>query len=353
MYEAMTYEVILQRMLDKVPDTFDKREGSVIYDALSPAAVELAIAYIQFDMILNESFGDTASREYLIRRAKERGLEPEPATNAILKGEFTPTTLNMLNARFSLNQLNYVVTELISAGVYKVKCETEGIVGNQNMGDLIPIDYIEGLETSKLTEVLIPGEDEESTDSLRERYFTSFDEKGYGGNIQDYLDKTNAISGVGSTKVTPLWNGGGTVKLTILNSDYSKASSTLVETVQNKIDPTPTGEGYGIAPIGHTVTVDTVDNVTINVVATFTFDTGYTWATVSAQAAQKLADYMLELRKDWANQSILIVRIAQLETRLLAIEGIIDVSGTSINGAASNLQLTAYQVPVEGTITSQ
>lgn len=353
MYEDMTYEVILQRMLDRVSDTFDKREGSVIYDALSPAAVELALAYIQFDMILNESFGDTASREYLIRRAAERGIEPEPATNAILKGEFTPTTLDMLNTRFSLNQLNYVVIELISAGVYKVKCETVGTEGNQYLGDMIPIDYIEGLESAQLTEVLIPGEDEEETEALRGRYFTSFDEKGYGGNRQDYLDKTNALAGVGSTKITPLWNGGGTVKLTILDSNYDRASNTLVAFVQNAIDPTPQGEGYGMAPIGHTVTVDTVENVTVKVAATFTFDTGYTWQQLQTQAAEKLAEYLLELREDWADQSVLIVRIAQLETRFLSIEGIIDVSGTSINDEASNLQLPAYQVPVEGTITSE
>ena len=41
MYEEVTYESILERMLEKVPDNMDKREGSIIYDALAPAAVEL------------------------------------------------------------------------------------------------------------------------------------------------------------------------------------------------------------------------------------------------------------------------------------------------------------------------
>ena len=43
MYESMTYEVILQRMLERVREKYpdlDTREGSVIYDALAPAAVE-------------------------------------------------------------------------------------------------------------------------------------------------------------------------------------------------------------------------------------------------------------------------------------------------------------------------
>ena len=42
MYEDMTYEHILQGMLNRVPDDIDKREGSVIYDALAPAAYFLA-----------------------------------------------------------------------------------------------------------------------------------------------------------------------------------------------------------------------------------------------------------------------------------------------------------------------
>ena len=59
---------------------------------------------------------------------------------------------------------------------------------------------------------------------MRQRYFDSFDSKAYGGNVDDYLNKTNSLPGVGSTKVTPVWNGGGTVLLTILNSEYGKAS---------------------------------------------------------------------------------------------------------------------------------
>jgi len=352
MYENMTYEVILQRMLDRVPDTLNKREGSIIYDALAPAAVELTLAYMQFDMILNEAFGDTASREYLIRRAKERGLEPEPATHAILKGEFTPSNIDVLNKRFNLGSLNYVVTELISPGVYKVQCETAGTIGNQSLDDIIPIDYIEGLETARLTEVLIPGEDEEDTEAFRQRYFASFSEKSYGGNITDYLTKTNSLPGVGSTKVTPLWDGGGTVKLTILDSSFNKATPTLIDFVQNAIDPSPQGEGWGIAPIGHIVTVDTVEEVTVDIAATITFDTGYSWAALQAQAIATLEEYMLELRQDWASQGNLIVRIAQIETRLLAIEGILDISGTTINGVASNLTLSTYQIPVLGSVTA-
>lgn len=50
-------------------------------------------------------------------------------------------------------------------------------------------------------------------------------------------------------KVIPVFNGGGTVKLIITDSNYSIASNTLVEKVQNDICPGMSNGGMGLAPI--------------------------------------------------------------------------------------------------------
>ena len=47
MYEQYKAEFLLERMLSRVDDKIDKREGSVIYDALAPASVEADIYYIK------------------------------------------------------------------------------------------------------------------------------------------------------------------------------------------------------------------------------------------------------------------------------------------------------------------
>lgn len=353
MYENVTYEDILQRMLDRIPDSMDKREGSIIYDALAPAAVELQLMYIEFDIILTETFADTASREYLIRRAAERGVVPEPATHAILKGEFTPTTLNIpIGSRFSCEKLNYTVVEKIADGQYKLECEEIGETGNSQFGQMIPVNYIEGLETCYLTELLIPGEDEEETESIRTRYFDTFDTKPFGGNKKDYIQKTNSIPGVGSTKVTPIWNGGGTVLLTILDSNFNAASEALIETVQQEIDPTQDGQGLGIAPIDHIVTVNTAQEVPVNVSTSLSFDEGYSFASLKTTITDVISAYLKEVRTDWANYSQSIVRISQIETRLLSITGVVDIANTKINGAASSLTLGTYEIPVIGGVTN-
>lgn len=45
MYDV-TYREILERMLERVSDKFDKREGSVIFDTHSPTAIELELLYV-------------------------------------------------------------------------------------------------------------------------------------------------------------------------------------------------------------------------------------------------------------------------------------------------------------------
>ena len=171
MYENVTYESILERMLARVPDKFDKREGSVIWDTHSPTAIELQILYIELDTILKEAYGDTASREFLVLRCRERGIYPAQASHAVLRGIFTPADIDVAGQRFNIGNLNYVVVGKATDGKggYEVRCEAAGSIGNQFLGSMVPIEYIRGLQTAELTEILIPGEEEEETESLRQR----------------------------------------------------------------------------------------------------------------------------------------------------------------------------------------
>lgn len=393
MFESNTYNAILERMLDRVSNKFDKREGSVIFDTHSPTALELQFLYIELERIIKEAYGDTASREFLIRRCRERGITPYKATSAVLKGEFAPSNVDVVGKRFNIGSVNYVVLDRTANGEYRVQCEARGIIGNQQLGTMIPIDYIEGLETAELTEVLIPGEDEEETEALRKRYFASFEEKAFGGNVRDYLDKTNSIPGVGAVKVTRVWNTdispskmipteavrawyetvistldgepaewlkavfgaaeqkklttGGTVLLTILGADLNPASETLIHIVQETIDPRDTaGDGKGLAPIGHVVTVESAIPCGITVKTDITFDPGYDWTRLKVLIDEAISDYLSELRSAWADSPYLVVRIRQIEMRLLDITGIGDIDNTAINGNPANLTLGKYEIPM-------
>lgn len=352
MYENMTYETILQRMIDKAIEkdpNADIREGSIIYNALAPAAVELQNAYIELDVVLDEAFADTQSRKYLIKRAAERGITPDLAQKAIVKGIFSIDV--PIGSRFSLDDFNYVVIEQISVGEFELECETAGEGGNK-LGSIIPVEYIAGLTSAEITEILIPGEEEEDTEVFRKRYFASFDSEAFGGNEADYKKKTGKLPGVGGVKVYRAWNGGGTVKLVITDSNYDVPSSALIDSVQTAADPVVnSGEGKGFAPIDHVVTVEGAVSTLVEIVTNITYEPGWSWVDIEPYANEMIDGYFKELAKTWADEKNLIVRISQIETRFLNLQGVIDISGTTINSLAQNLMLDANNIPVRGVIS--
>jgi len=397
MFQDITHEKLRQRMLARVSDKLDKREGSVIFDALSPAAMELMALYIELERIIGEAYGDTASREFLVLRCKERGIAPFPAEHAILRGEFSPAAAKVEGKRFSMGELNYTAERKIADGVYEVRCETAGTAGNRFLGEMIPIDYVDGLESAALTEVLIPGEDEEDTEDLRKRYFNSFNVQQFGGNRADYIERVSAIPGVGGVKIKRVWNGdikpaelipdtsvsewftvnrdslpaevrewfsgmltaagsgkltaGGAVLVTILDSSYNAASDTLTAKVKETLDPAEQmGEGMGLAPIGHIVTVQSAVEVPINISTSIVFETGYGWDNLRSAIESAVSDYLLELRKGWASTGLTAVRISQIETRILDINGVADISGTRLGRGTENIVLGENEVPVMGEV---
>lgn len=401
MYEAQTYESILARMLQKalsINSNLDTREGSLVWYGDAPAAVELQNLYMALDTVLNETFADTATRPYLILRAAERGLSPQPASPAILQMAITPTTLFLpLNTRFSIGELNYYVSADRGSGNYELTCETAGEAGNNYTGTVIPIEYVDGLETCKITSVLVPGEDEEDTELFRQRYLNSLNAQAFGGNQIDYIEKVNAIPGVGGVKVYRAWNGdlkpanmippkeaeawieglsgvpepvklwldtvyaaaknnmftvGGTVKLVVINSTFTVPSPTLVEQVQTAVDPLQNaGEGVGIAPIGHVVRVEGVQEETVDLGFALYYQRGWSWEDVSGYVTEAINGYFLELAQSWADQDeALVVRISQIESRLLGITGILDIANTTINEKAANHTLALDHIPVLGSL---
>ena len=344
MYEHKTFENIIGSVLDRVPKTQDTREGSVIYDAVAPVCAELAQAYIFLDFLLDMSFADTAKGEYLERRTEEHGVTREGATYAVVRGEFVPE-LNLIGKRFNCGRFNYTVT-----GHNELTCETLGSEPNSVTGTLIPIEPIDDLVSAELVEVLKVGEDAEDDESLYQRFEESLRGKAYGGNEADYKTKTNAIEGVGGTKVTRAWNGGGTVKLTIIASDYSAPTQYLIDTVQATIDPTKDGQGVGIAPVGHVVTVEGVVGKPINIETTFTFADGWNWNSAKNYVFEAIDSYFKEIAKGWKSTDTNMVRVSQLEARILNAGCVLDITNTKINGGTANIQLGFNEIPVRGTV---
>lgn len=344
MFRKDSFENIMKRMLDRIPNSFDKREGSVIWDALAPAALEIESLYYALEGVLQETFAKTSSREFLKLRASERGIVPKEATKSIIKAKFNTDV--PIGKNFKVNNVIFIVKELIddTEHTYKLECVSPGVIGNIISGDLTQVDFVNGLTSTEIMEILVSGKDEEDTETFRKRYFDSFQEQRFGGNIKDYTDKTLSIAGVGAVKVTPVFNGGGTVKLTILDSNYNIANSTLISEVQRIIDPTQNQQGLGLAPIGHRVTVDTVRELDITIKIRVVFTGGTLFENKKEELKEVINNYFNELKKNWVNQNITI-RSAHLISKLLSIPNVEDITEVRINDNPNNIRLSEFEIP--------
>ena len=121
--------------------------------------------------------------------------------------------------------------------------------------------------------------------------------------------------------------------------------------MQTQIDPEVNhGEGIGLAPIGHTVTIAGVTGETLNITSTFTLEVGTQWEGVKTSLEKSVDDYFKELNTDWENLDNIVVRISQMETRFLGVVGVVDVENTLINGTASNFVVSSEKIPVRGSV---
>jgi uncharacterized phage protein gp47/JayE len=355
MFEEYTFDNILARMLDRVSDEVDKREGSVIYDALAPAAVELQLMYIELENMLNQCFADTADRTWLIMRAKERGFEPYTASAAVLRGVFDPTDAEVEGKRFNLEKLNYIVGELLEDGSRAVYCESTGSEGNLYLGAMTPLEYIDGLKSARLTEVITEGKDEEDTEVFRQRYLESISEQAFGGNVADYRQKVKELNeneditgmgGIGQVRVycADEWNGGGTVKLVIASRSDSACTPTLISAVQEYIDPIG-GKGLGIAPVGHIVTVGTVDSQSVDINVKLRVSDGYDAELLKPYIEQVTEDYFAELNGKWEDtqgvddEDDITVIVSYLAGKIQSLAGVRGISEISVGGAVFGEEL--------------
>lgn len=335
----MTFEEILQRLIDNMPAGYDKREGSVVWDSRASTAYEMALAYEEAQRLYKNTYARTADRQGLIECCEEYGIIPFPATYAVRKGVFTPTTLELeIGARFNHEELNYTITEKIADGEYLLQCETIGTVGNVGAGLLIPIDYINGLETATLTDVVIYGEEEEETEALRTRYFETINNEARDGNIAQYEKWANEYPGIGNHKVFSLWNGKNTVKVSILNSANGVASAQLISDFQEYLDPDSKGLGNGVAPIGAVVTVSTATEVPLDLTGNITLAEGY--AEMSG-VEEMVREYLRSIA--YEKSTVSYMSLGAVIQDCPCVE---DLSNFLLNGTVGNVALGSEEIPV-------
>ena len=374
-FSGYTKAQIERDMLDQVDPSLDTRQGSMIQTALGPVAWYLEGLYMVLSQIQQNSNPSTAVGEALELLTAARNVNRTQARAAVRRGTFnveipTGSQFRTINGADSLV---FTSGNLISSSdgsyVYQLTCNTPGSAGNSYTGALLPVTAIAGLTSATIGTVITAGTDEETDDSLRSRYFLSFDTPAFGGNISSYRQTVLALAGVGAVQVYPAWNGGGTVLCSILGDDLKPALPATVKEVQNYICPPEDGEaspspnGYGMAPIGAVVTITTGTELTLDITCNIEFAESVQNGveTYQQEIEQKIQEYIDQVNSDWGNplisQSVsypLTVYVSRISYAILQIPAVINVTNVKINGSSADLHLTEtaqlQQVAVLGEV---
>lgn len=71
---------------------------------------------------------------------------------------------------------------------------------------------------------------------------------------------------------------------------------------------------------------------------------------------EKIAEYLKSIAAEWKNgdeTTKSTIYVSKLQAAVLDVEGVVDISGTTLNGSSANLVLNWNQIPVLGEVTAQ
>ncbi len=366
--EKYTFEYLLDTALSYVDDNLDKRKGSYIYDAIAPAMYKLAEVVLDIGGSIKSAFLPFAGGEDLDNIAMIAGATRFQATTGQMRAEISgtngaevPVQPGMrFNSVDSDPLVNYEVVEKLDETNYILEPDIEGNMGTAYLGDIASQQFVGDLKRAVIVETYLLARDYEDDESFRQRLTAIINRSPFGGNVADYDRIMREVDGVGEVQVYPVWDGGGTVKVSVVGLNYNPISASKITELQTMVDPSPQGLGKGLAPIGHTVTITTPNEKIVDISATLTLLEGVVIGQISGEVTENIEAYISRLRADWGvensflnyNCDVLKVKIMEAIT---SVAGVVNVADVTINGSTNDLLLSQtavkQEIPILGTVT--
>lgn len=338
----MTVDEIIEYMLASVPSEYDTSVGSFFYDLLYPVAEQIYRSQGDISTLEKNAFALTAVGEYLDRKVAEQGITRKQAT-------FSKGTVRISGdvgavipkgAKVAAGDILFAVDKdtVISDSGYDdvtATCVIEGKVGNVSVGQInrFPVTLPKLTDVTNIT-AFTGGYDEESDSELLQRYLEKVSRPNVSGNKYHYIEWAKEITGVGEVSVIPLWNGAGTVKVIITDTNNQPANVELISEVQTYIDENK--------PIGANVTVVSAKALTVNISVSITNDVT---EEMTENIKTAISNYLSgDAIKKW------YISYAKIGGCILAVDGVDDYANLKVNGRTANISIPAGSVPVLGSV---
>ena len=351
-YKAPLVENIHKGMLSDISEDYEKEVGTFTNDLTKTYAIQSYQARKKIELLFSKldinNYHDTELDRFVFQRKGIKRKESNTSLGVITaKGSGTVTIGDLFETESGTQFKVAETVVIIDNGDVKIEAVIPGLKGNvgANTITLIPIT-IQGITEITNTFPTIDGYDQETNESLIERYLIDIQKPPTSGNIYHYMQWSREIVGVGDSKIDPLWNGNNTVQIVIIDDQKLPATTELIERVQNYIDPkgennSTWGAGYGQAPIGAYCSVISAIPKNISVVSALTLEIGYTIDQVKPWVDEAIRKNLKEIA--FLKNS---VSYAILASKILNVEGISDWSSFTINGGTKNISIGDKEVAV-------
>lgn len=350
MFDEMTEEYFLRQAEQMGTELgVDVSQGSIYMDAAKGHIIRASKFFedlrITFDMLAI----DTAPKEILIERGKERGLPIHEATPSKWGATFEGATPS-IGDRFFVDE--FFFTWKNEENIYFLEAETTGTATNNLTpgSALVPVINIDGLTAATLGELITAGTDEEDTESYRTRLKEKISGPAENGNKQHYKTWCEEVTGVGRARIIPLWNGPNTVKGIIISTEGAVPLQTVVDAVQEYVDPGAAGLGEGVANLGAHFTAEGAAGLAIDVSFTATLREGYTLASATTEAETAFRAYLKKLALESVENETIVVRLSAVGAIISGLSSILDYYDLKLNGAASNIEPGTNEVAILGEV---
>lgn len=345
---AETELEIHNRMLTKTSDEYDKSDGSFIYDATKPPAIELAYLQEQIEIVESKldimNLKDDELERFVYTRTAITRKFATYATSILKIVGAVGTKINVGDLVSTPSGILYEVIESVtidSTGTINVKviCQSPGAIGNTpaNTITILPIS-IDGVVSITNQSAVTNGYNAETDEELRERYFDKLQRPGKAGNKYHFEEWAKSVVGVGDARCIPRYNGPLSVKVIIIDSNGMPASSELVATTRTLIESEMAFGVEDLAVVGATA-------VPINLAVTLRLLSSAEMGTVVANIKANIKAYLKELAFK-ANR----VSYAKIGALIIETEGVADYENLLVNGATANVEILDDQVAIVGGV---
>ena len=355
MFEQFTEEYFMDQARAMGDDLgVDTREGSIYMDAAAGHCIRAAKFYEDLRQMFNMLAADTCSGEVLDEWAKQKQVFRKSATPSYYIPIFQGVSpAELIGDRFMVGEYYFVLVQ--EADSFYLQSEVLGTATNYLIEGqtIIPVRNTMGLTSATLGEMYAAGTNEERDDDLRERWKEALSKPSENWNAQQYKTSCEAYDGVGRALVFPLAYGVCTVKVIIISSEGTAPPASLIELIQEEMDPGHEGLGQGKVMLGCKFFAEAPTEQEVDVAFDVVLVPGYTIEVVEAAVRDSLVEYMKEIALDTPDEErdFMAVQYMKVIGILANIKGIRDLANVTLDGAEENISVPSESVPVLGKLT--